>query len=160
MLRYLVAPAWVDGPKTFSPSSEVVVEVEGGLFRLFFSGAECSGELYFEGVVGGRCVFQALGPGAGGLADSVKSPASFLSGFEGFYGGFAAGDGLWVFRDHAGLVPVFVCGDGLLVTNVLAEAVAWGSAYPVEPGYAQGPYHKHHVQPVETCGCQAVGAEP
>jgi asparagine synthase (glutamine-hydrolysing) len=134
MLRYLVAPPWVDGPKTFSPSSEVVVEVGGRLFRLFFSGAECSGELYFEGVVGGRCVFQALGPGAGGLADSVKSPASFLSGFEGFYGGFAAGDGLWVFRDHAGLVPVFVCGDGLLVTNVLAEAVAWGSANPVEPG--------------------------
>ena len=134
MLRYLVAPAQVEGPKTFRHGSEIVVEVGGRFFKLFFSGSGCCGELYFEGFVGGMGVLQAYGPGAGGLVDGLKSISSFLGAFEGFFGGVASGGGLWVFRDHAGLVPVFVCGDGLLVTNVLAEAAAWGSEHPVEPG--------------------------
>jgi len=130
MLRYLLAPPGVGGPKTFRPDSEV--SVDRG-FRLYLSGEGTRGNLFFERVVE-VCVLQAVGPGADFFAEGFKVSAGYLGGFEGFFGGFSLDGGLWVFRDHAGLVPVYVSGDGLLITNVLAEACAWGSAEPVEPG--------------------------
>ncbi|MEM2096309.1 MAG: asparagine synthase-related protein [Candidatus Caldarchaeum sp.] len=129
MIRYLVSVG--DGetrPRTFEPERSHVVSLEGGAAAaLYVSGEGVSAETYYEADFG-RAVVQALGPSLRSFAEEVVQPGRMdaLRSFDGFYAGVVVEDDVIVFRDHAGLVPLYVVeGRARIATNMPAEALAW-----------------------------------
>ncbi|MEM0383934.1 MAG: asparagine synthase-related protein [Candidatus Caldarchaeum sp.] len=139
MIRYLVSVG--DGgarPKTFEPERSHVVSLEEGVAAaLHVSGEGFSAETYYEAGFD-RAVVQALGPSPTGFAEEVLQPGRMdaLRSFDGFFAGVVVEDDVVVFRDHAGLVPLYVVDGGVrIATNMPAEAYAWASSpTPLPPG--------------------------
>ncbi|MCS6769719.1 MAG: asparagine synthase-related protein [Candidatus Caldarchaeum sp.] len=141
MIRYLLTVGDLESrPRTFDPElSQVFTLADGSMAVLHVHGRGLSAETYHEAVVGGRAVLQVEGPSPSNFSeDLVGSDRVWerLSDFSGFSSGLIVGDDVMVFRDHVGLLPVYVVLSELkAVTNIPVEAYAWSTKpQPLQPG--------------------------
>ncbi len=141
MLKYLLSIGQPSaGPKTFKPDRRISFTLGDRLkAELYVEGGEYLATTYYEGVVEDRAVIHVIDSCPRTVAESlVKAEyiANFLNGLDGFFAGVIVGDDVTVFRDHVGLIPIYVsCGQPAFVTNIPIEAVAWQPRLnPLQPG--------------------------
>ncbi|MCS7129398.1 MAG: asparagine synthase-related protein [Candidatus Caldarchaeum sp.] len=141
MIRYLLTVGGLETrPRTFDAElSQFFTLADGSTAVLHMQGGGLSAETYYESVVGGRAVLQVEGPSPGSFSESVvfsDGKTELLSTFSGFASGLVVEEDVVVFRDHVGLIPVYVLSDGIkAITNTPAEAYAWSTTpQPLQPG--------------------------
>jgi len=139
VLKYFISVGSDASPKTFRHDLCEVFRLESGVkASLYLAGEALEAENFYEGFLEKTVVVQLVHRAGRQAAEHLRDAVDLtdaLKGLDGFFAGVVLGESLMVFRDHVGLVPVYVVGDGVkIVTNIPAEAKAWTTEpKPLEP---------------------------